>query len=233
LFYSSDYGKSWNVRDAGITDPYIKSIVKKPNGVLFAGTYGGGVFRSTTDGDSWEVVNTGLSGSLDVRAFWVDPNGVVYTGLWGSGTFRSTNDGANWEKINEGLHNTFVNTLAPGIDGYLLVGTYGSGSFRSIEKFLDVADESSYSWSSFKIEQNYPNPFLNNTTVRFSLTDGGITSLKVFDVLGNEKARMISERLAPGSYERAFDGSDLAAGTYFFVLEVDGVRKIVRTVIER
>ena len=48
---------------------------------LYAGTSGGGVFKSTDGGGSWTVINTGLT-STDVRALAIDPANpaTVYAG---------------------------------------------------------------------------------------------------------------------------------------------------------
>ncbi len=39
--------------------------------------------------------------------------------------------------------------------------------------------------------------------------------LKVYDVLGNEVAQLVSEYKYPGSYEVEFDGSNFGSGIYF------------------
>jgi len=55
---------------------------------LYAGTWGGGVFKSTNGGESWSAVNTGLT-NTDVRALAIDPDtpATLYAGTWGGGVF--------------------------------------------------------------------------------------------------------------------------------------------------
>ena len=67
---------------------------------------------------------------------------------------------------------------------------------------------------SFTLEQNYPNPFNPTTDVRFEIGEGGFVSLRVYDVLGRAVATLVDEELKPGSYERVFDATGLASGTY-------------------
>jgi hypothetical protein len=64
--------------------------------------------------------------------------------------------------------------------------------------------------------QNYPNPFNPTTTIGFKVQVSGFVILKVFDLLGREVASLVNEKMQPGSYERTFDGGDLASGLYFY-----------------
>jgi photosystem II stability/assembly factor-like uncharacterized protein len=96
---------------------------------LFAGTFGGGVFRSTNNGISWTSSNTGLT-NLNIQSFAVV--GVnVFVGTVG-GIFRSTDNGANWSASNSGLTNTKVESLTVS-GGNLFAGTRGGGVFRSTD----------------------------------------------------------------------------------------------------
>ena len=92
---------------------------------LYAGTWGGGVFKSADGGASWSAVNTGLP-ATDVYALVIDPAtpSTLYAGTNG-GVFKSTNGGAAWEAVNTGLTNTYVPSLAidPMIPSTLYAGT--------------------------------------------------------------------------------------------------------------
>src|ERR671935_229329 len=78
------------------------ALATNSNGDVFVGTQGGGVFRSTDNGDSWTLVDTGLTNTY-VAALTVSPSGDVYAGTWGGGVFRSTDDGDHWAEANTGL----------------------------------------------------------------------------------------------------------------------------------
>jgi len=71
--------------------------------------------------------------------------------------------------------------------------------------------------STFSLEQNYPNPFNPSTSIRFGLPVQSVVDLKVYDVLGNEVAVLISgESLTAGLHVVNFNAANLASGTYFY-----------------
>lgn len=74
--------------------------------------------------------------------------------------------------------------------------------------------------ASFRLDQNFPNPFNPATTIGFRLPQSGKVSLKVYSLLGEEVATLVNEELASGIYAVPFDGADLASGTYIYRLQV-------------
>jgi len=71
----------------------------------------------------------------------------------------------------------------------------------------------------FSLSQNYPNPFNPSTKIGFTIAEAGFTSLKVYDVLGNEVAILLSEDKSVGEYEIDFNGDGLTSGIYFYQLK--------------
>jgi hypothetical protein len=69
------------------------------------------------------------------------------------------------------------------------------------------------------LNQNYPNPFNPTTTILFDLPKTSKVSLKVFNILGEEVATLVSDRLSSGSYSYEWDARDLASGVYLYQLK--------------
>ena len=72
--------------------------------------------------------------------------------------------------------------------------------------------------SIFSLEQNYPNPFNPNTTIKFSLGKSGLTTLKLYDVLGKEVATIVNGELAAGPHTVSFNASNLPSGVYLYTI---------------
>ena len=73
----------------------------------------------------------------------------------------------------------------------------------------------------FSLYQNYPNPFNPSATIEFDLPKMSNVTLKVFDILGEEVATLVSERLSAGSYAYEWDASKYASGVYLYRLQTD------------
>lgn len=67
---------------------------------LFAGTAGGGVFRSIDHGQTWTACNTSLS-NLMINALFSFES-MLYAGTTNGTVFRSLDNGQNWEQFSTG-----------------------------------------------------------------------------------------------------------------------------------
>jgi len=186
---------------------------------LFAGISNGGVFLSTNNGTSWTAVNTGLTDSVGVNALAVSGTNL-FAGTEG-GVFLSTNNGTSWTAVNSGLTNLYV--MGIGASGRnLFAGTYSGGVWRRplSEMITSVEGLSPELPKHFSLEQNYPNPFNPATTIQFTIPSGtyGRTSLRVYNVLGNEVAILVNEQKSPGTYALRWDASGMPSGVYFYRL---------------
>ncbi len=84
----------------------------------------------------------------------------------------------------------------------------------------------------FKLSQNYPNPFNPTTKIKYTIPTsenpllggarGGLVTLKIYDILGNEIATLVDKEQSTGEYEVEFDGNGLSSGIYFYQLKNEG-----------
>ena len=56
-------------------------------------------------------------------------------------------------------------------------------------------------------------------------------TLKVYDILGNEVAKLVDEEKPAGSYEVEFNGSNLSSGIYFYQLKTGEILKTMSMVL--
>jgi hypothetical protein len=82
----------------------------------------------------------------------------------------------------------------------------------------------------FSIDQNYPNPFKQSTTINYQLSAATKVTLTVYDVTGRKVTTLFNEYQKAGNHRYVWNGTDkhgrkLASGIYFSVLEVNGNQK--------
>ena len=85
--------------------------------------------------------------------------------------------------------------------------------------------------ASFGLEQNYPNPFNPSTAITYSLSATGLTTLVVYDLLGNEVATPVNAEQGPGSYSVSWNAKDMASGVYFYRLTSGGRSELRRMML--
>jgi len=71
----------------------------------------------------------------------------------------------------------------------------------------------------FSLEQNYPNPFNSITTIEYVLPQTGGAILTVFNMLGEEVARIMDREQSAGYHQVTWDASNIASGIYFYRLQ--------------
>lgn len=83
----------------------------------------------------------------------------------------------------------------------------------------------------FALRQNYPNPFNPETRIGFTIPSSEFVELSVYDILGEKITTLVYERLEPGTYERAFDGTDLTSGVYFVRMKAGAFHQTTKAVL--
>ncbi len=78
------------------------------------------------------------------------------------------------------------------------------------------ADEEQIHIPTFKLSQNFPNPFNNTTEIQFELPAELFTEITVFDIMGKEIKTLIKSSLRQGVYSIPFDASGVSSGVYFY-----------------
>ena len=87
--------------------------------------------------------------------------------------------------------------------------------------------------SGYRLRQNYPNPFNPSTTIKYSITEQSIVTLKVFDVLGREVSGLVNKEQSVGNYEVDFDATNLTSGVYFYKIQARDFVEIKKMLLLR
>jgi photosystem II stability/assembly factor-like uncharacterized protein len=91
------------------------AIAPSDPAILYAGTFTGGVFRTTTGGRWWYAADGGIAPDTLIYALAVDPFDpqTVYAGT-DTGAYKTTDGGGTWGPIDTGLTYPVVYALAIG-----------------------------------------------------------------------------------------------------------------------
>jgi hypothetical protein len=84
----------------------------------------------------------------------------------------------------------------------------------------------------FFLQQNQPNPFMNETVITYQIPVQCHVSLKIYDLLGKEILTLVDGIQEANKYTLPLDARSLSSGIYFYKLDAEGhfsqTRKMLR-----
>ncbi|MEX0812675.1 MAG: FlgD immunoglobulin-like domain containing protein [Chitinophagales bacterium] len=196
------------------------------------------IFRSTDAGETWTSISGNLEenpdGSGDGPAvFWVEylhkENGadILYAGT-STGLYsldQLDNAPYNWMQEGVGsIGNIPVNMIKTrAFDEKVVVATHGNGMYSTRFKNIASVADLNIENEALVLHQNRPNPFDQQTKIKFKLATAEQLELSVFDMQGKSVKNLFSGKLNAGTY--SFDwngkneqGNDMAPGMYIYRL---------------
>jgi len=73
--------------------------------------------------------------------------------------------------------------------------------------------------AKFDLGQNYPNPFNPSTKIKYALPTESAVRLSVYNILGEEVARLVNGLVQAGYHEISWNASQLPSGLYIYRIE--------------
>jgi len=146
VYWSKDIGDSWQPVNDG-----IKMYNKKPspitqlahnpvnNDLIAVGRYDD-IYRSTDNGNSWELKNWELQIYSSIIDILINSKGEIFLAVSSTnqgseatrGVFYSSDNGETWQQVNNGLSDINVCDVAVDSLGFLYIATE-DGIFRTVE----------------------------------------------------------------------------------------------------
>lgn len=206
---------SWKQDLYTVVDPFLSQISVDPDTLPANGTSEATILISPKN-NSDTLLASGLT---------------VLLSNTGVGTLGPVTDLGNG--IYEATITAPVAISADTISANVVSGTDTVSIFQKAIVIYDnpvSVNEKPISPNEFYLYQNSPNPFNPSTKIKFQLSEIGYVSLKVFDVLGNEVAVLVTEEKLSGKYDIEFDASQIPSGVYFYTLQ-SGSRSVTRKMI--
>jgi photosystem II stability/assembly factor-like uncharacterized protein len=251
IFRTTDGGDTWTGYPSGNTNGRIYSVnFVSPFIGVRACDESPYLTRTTDGGQTWTpVMNLPVSNITAMGRGTVastpQRNQIWIHGLASSAPAQfiitSTDSGKTWQQqtfpplSEEGIASFAAAVYGDSVRawGATLDFSYTSGGkiLTYIGEFGPITSVNEWSTmiaSDYRLEQNYPNPFNPTTNIEFSIPKSEFVTLKVYNVLGEEVATLVSERLAAGKYKYDWparssggDASRLASGVYLYRLKTD------------
>ncbi len=70
--------------------------------------------------------------------------------------------------------------------------------------------------NKFQLNQNFPNPFITETTIGYSIPEECRVNVLIYDALGCKIRELVNEEQSPGNYEIRCDAIGLTYGMYYY-----------------
>ena len=203
------------------------------------------LFETTDGGETWQSVSGNLEqnpdgGGAGPSVRWVSilhrGVGQIYFAGTSTGLYSTTRLRGNetvWVREGEEtLGNNIVDMIdVRQSDGFVAVGTHGGGVWSTTVGLLGV-EVPDIPGSGLVLEQNYPNPMRDFTTIPFVIPDGRplAVTLSLYDIEGGEIATVAQQTYSPGRHlvrlnREILPGKRLTSGTYFYRLKAGETTK--------
>ncbi|NVN94509.1 MAG: metallophosphoesterase [Bacteroidetes bacterium] len=86
--------------------------------------------------------------------------------------------------------------------------------------------------AKFSIEQNYPNPFKSETTIKYKVSTANNIQLSVYDMFGREIKTLVNQYQAVGNYAISLNASELSlkTGIYYYKITLGNYSKSMKMI---
>jgi hypothetical protein len=95
------------------------------------------------------------------------------------------------------------------------------------------ASEESFTPASYRLNQNFPNPFNPATTISYAVAKNSHVKLTVYNMLGQVVAVLVDGLKSQGSYYVTWDAKNQPSGLYLCRFEADGFRATKKMFLQK
>lgn len=223
ILRTTNGGDTWSAQEFPAVDNFTDVYFSNSSTGFAVGVFAppllrGAIFKTTDAGLTWSPLSFAPDSILieGVRFAKGTGAGVVYGERFDLVPFvaRTTDEGLTWtEGIVDSVPGNSVliggKLLSP-LVGYLSGGNAFSSAImlHTTNGGVTSVDQSrAYQIDRYSLAQNFPNPFNPTTSITFSLPHQTFVLLRVFSLLGEQVATLVSRSLQAGSYTVQWNAS--------------------------
>ncbi|MFH0758479.1 MAG: YCF48-related protein, partial [Bacteroidota bacterium] len=193
----------------------------------------GAIFGTADGGKSWNPRTSGVPEDLQDVCF---VNNLVGWAVGREGIILKTTDGGStWSLSESGTKEDLFSLCfidentgwVVGANKIILKTTTGGGT-GLVDDMKNLSPEIE---EPFNLEQNYPNPFHSNTTIRFTVSTSSHVTMKVLDFTGREIERLADHSLEPGMHEITWDAEGFSSGIYICFMQAGEFRQTRKMIL--
>lgn len=231
VFVTENNGVNWLEIPNGLPNTVIMHLDYSPSvKMLRAGTHGRGVYEAYIDFTiPVELVSfTANQLSRKVQLNWTTATEINNRGFEVHRKLKNQ----DWEILSfiSGYGSTTEPKAYSYEDDYEFLPYNGTAIYRLKQidfdgsfKYSDqMSVEVSFVPSETNISQNFPNPFNPSTTIKYSINQEGNVRISIYNPVGQEIEKLISEYKSSGTYEVVWNAEEYTSGIYFYLFEFSG-----------
>jgi hypothetical protein len=99
------------------------------------------------------------------------------------------------------------------------------------EGALQLRDDAQFQPTKYALHHACPNPFNPTTTIRYDLPHASAVSLIVYDLLGQEVAKLVDGTLEPGHHQAQWNAHQVPSGVYIARLATLGYNRSIKMLL--
>ena len=107
------------------------------------------------------------------------------------------------------------------VRAYNSQGESDNSNIITVNTITGILERTNEIPTKFILYQNYPNPFNPTTKIQFAIPKSSYVRLNVFNILGQQVAKLVNHELSQGVYSINFDAIKLNNGIYFYILQTN------------
>jgi hypothetical protein len=213
-YVTSAIQAAWTTMNSNGWDPIVKEASPLSNYIWSKVADSANAFKKLTTAPGF----TNVPNPMSAMVLWhMDPAGANGSS---SGSYYQDYDRRTAKYFRDTMSCVYTSSAAinGGTDGFNAGDLNWFPSQLEAWKLTGIVSNGITTPNKFVLSQNYPNPFNPSTVIKYQLTNTGLVTLKVYNVIGQEVATLVNSVLTAGSHEAKFDASRLSSGVYFYTL---------------